>query len=191
MPATNNMRGAGEIVKTIRRTVMALQFSPGQYGSPPDTGLPMFDRVELFDSEQLTEAFRYVLITEQRVCVVVPLDEHYESVITKQKLMVKRMLPVALLISDRVLGSRQEALYGNEDTPGAIRLADLTRPAVTGLVFAPGSDGLPGVLAEPIRCGVMAVRDTEGDLPSRVGMALELECKGGYLETPLPVAPIF
>jgi hypothetical protein len=60
-------------------------------------------------------------------------------------------------------------------------------PAVTGLLL----DNPGGVVGEPKNVSVLAVRETEKDLPSRVTVCIELECRGGYLEAELPTSPIY
>ncbi len=177
-------------MQAIEELVKGVVLPAGQWGSAAGNLLPAFDRVARFDSEQLTEAFRYLLVTEQRVCVIVPLDEEFETVIERQKLVVTRRLPVGLAVSDRVLGDRSAALWGNDETPGTVNLVELALPAVTGLLIA-AAGGKGGVRSEPVRVGVMSVRDTEQELPSRVAMLVELECRGGYLESGLPPGPIF
>lgn len=252
MSASNHRRSTGEVVNAIVALVTALKLA--------DTVTPAFERVELFDSEDLVAAFEFLLITEQRVCVVVPLTEEFPTVFEGLKMTVKRKLPVAILCSDRVLGSRKEALWGapagdvaapggdhygvddlvhyagltpgaryqwtpgdneglissgtvslNEagvfvpdlasaevqgsanmpftgslrdlgiSTPGAMALAELALPAVTGLLLQnPG-----GVICVPERITILTVKDTEKNLPSRITAALEVECRGGWMEARL------
>lgn len=179
MSATSYRRPTTEIIAEIERRMRALKVSadPGAAAA--------FDRVELFDAEDLVEAFRYLLITEQRVCVIVPLTEEFETQIDGLKLVVTRSLPVAVLMSDRVLGSRKAALYGRaagDDGTGAelgaYALLELALPELTGLLLANPN----GVMGEPQSDSVLSVRDTEKNLPNRVCVALELRCRGGRLE---------
>jgi hypothetical protein len=123
MAATSHRAATTTVVNRVKSLVQAVLWGPaGQAAAAA------FDRVELFDCEQLVEAFRYLLVTEQRVCVIVPLDERFETTVEKRKLIVRRTLPVAVLISDRILGNRQQALYGDlavdgtGTTPGAMGL---------------------------------------------------------------------
>lgn len=258
MSASNHRRPTSEIVNAIVAVVTALKLA--------DTVTPAFNRIELFDSEDLVAAFQFLLITEQRVCVVVPLTEEFDNVFSGLKLTVKRRLPLAILCSDKVLGSRKEALWGlpaedpiapdsfelggngnfvatwtglevgarylwtpgaNEigyeggpatldalngaavftaesadaqassapvgvftgslvpvgaSTPGAMALAELVLPLVAGPLLA----NPKGLVCEPQRITILTVKDTEKQLPSRVTVALEVECRGGWLEATLP-----
>jgi len=187
MPATSHRQGVPQIVAAIQTAVGGVKLPDGRWGSVAPNLTPAFERVELFDSEQIVEAFRYLIITEQRVCVIVPMDEQFETITEKQKLLSRRMLQVMLLISDRVHGSRKAALWGDDVTPGALNLMELVLPAITGLVL-PNPDG---VIAEPVSSSVLSVGDTEKDLPSRVTVGLEFHCRGGYLQAGLPAGAIW
>jgi len=171
MSAENHRRKTSEIVGAIVDLLTALESG----------GEAVFGRVELFDSENVVEAFRYLLVTEQKVAVVVPLDEEFETVISGLKLIVKRWLPVAILVSDRVLGKRKEALWGNDETPGAMGLMELALPAVTGLLLPNPA----GVAVEPRSVSIMTIKDTEKEMPMRVTVCLEVECRGGWLQAAL------
>lgn len=172
MSAGNHRRATADVVGAIVAIVAGLVV----VDKPEEK---VFERVELFDSENLVEAFRYLLVTEQRVAVVVPLDEEFESVINGLKLVMKRRLPVAVLVSDRVLGDRKAAIWGNDDTPGAMGLAEKVLPAVTGLLLP----NPMGVVAEPRRVSILSIQEKE--LPMRVTVAVEFECRGGWMEAEL------
>jgi len=177
MSATSYMRGTGEIVEEIVTRMRALML-PAVDGQDP---APAFGRVELFDSENLVEAFRFLLLTEQRVCLVIPLMEGFEPEFQQLKLVVKRTRPVAVLVSDQVMGDRQSALWGNLDTPGAYGLLEAALPELTGLLL-----GAPNkVSAVPRHATAMTVKDTENDLPGRLAVVLEVECRGGRMEARL------
>jgi hypothetical protein len=191
----NNRRATVEIVKAIQTKIQALPLPdpqpvappPGNDPPPPPPQPALFDRVALFDSEDLVEAFRFLLISEQRVCVIVPLDEHLEAPIDGLKLVVKRVLPVAILVSDRVLGDRSASLWGDgQGEFGASALMELVLPAVTGLLIANPN----GVVALPRMISVMNVKESGKNLATRMTMLLELDCRGGWLETRLPAGMV-
>lgn len=165
----------------INALVAAVQGVVWQAGPP---AVPAFERVEFFDVEKLAEAFQFLLITEQRVCVIVPLEERFSSAINSPgKLVVTRELPVVLMISDRVFGDkkRQVALLGDNTTPGAQGLMELTLPSVTGMLLQP-ANGASGIKCIPRSAVVMTVAGKEqAKLPGRLCMAVELECTGGTL----------
>ena len=168
------------------------QFSNVIYAGPlpaPTVGpamLPAFQRIEVFDVESLTDAFRLLTVSEQRVCLIVLLDEQFETLVEGRKLFVTRLQPAALLISDRILGDRVKALWGDAadaTAPGAFALAELALPAVTGQLISAAA-GRGGILAEPKNCYSIFLKDEDRqELPGRAAVSLELTCRGGTLET--------
>ena len=178
-PAVDTRQTTSAIVTALTTAVQSVQYNAAA----------AFERVEFFDAEKLVDAFQYLLITEQRVCVIVPLEERFESVVKQPTLIIKRKLPVLLMISDRVIGSanRKVALLGNANTPGAQGLVDMTIPNVSGLLLSnPG-----GVLCVPVDSTVMTIsQKDQSKLPGRVCIALELECTGGTIQTNVGPAPI-
>lgn len=179
MSATSLRKPTSAIVNALKTVIQAIQL--------PNTFNPAgaaFGRVELFDTENLVEAFQNLLVSEQRVCIIVPLDEKFKTESHNIKLIVARTIPIAILISDRVIGNRSTALWGDDKTPGAFGLTELVLPAVTGQLIANPN----GVRCEPSSTAVMTVRDTEKKLPARVTVCLEVECVGGRLEA--AVSPV-
>jgi hypothetical protein len=179
-PATSFYSTTAAILNALQASVQAVQFTP-----PGGAAQSAFGNVQLFDSENLAEAFQYLMIVEQRVCVIVPLDERIEIIASGQKLMVRRRRPVALLISDRVIGNRKTALWGDDKTPGAMGLMELTLPAVCGQLI----DNPNGVVSEPSQVSMLTVNDVAKKLPGRLAVVLELNCVGGRLEAATNVVP--
>jgi hypothetical protein len=175
---TLHLQPIGTIAAALQTAVKAAQMIA------PFNG-PAFGNVALFDSENLVAAFQYLLIVEQRVCVIVPLEERWENISKQGRLITKRVLPVMLLVSDRDIASRQVALYGDNTTPGAFALRDLVLAAVTGQLISNPS----GVICEPASCCVMSVKDTEQKLPNRITVGLEVNCRGGWIESQLDPGP--
>lgn len=182
-PATYNRQPVTAIVNQLVTNLAALKITIGNAAPTP-----AFARVALFDSENLVAAFQQLLISEQRICLVVVLDEQFKTENRGQVLISTRELPVTLLISDRQLGDRVAALYGNAATPGAYGLMELALPVVTGMLLAPPN----GVTSEPIRNSVLIVKNEKDkqNLPGRSAVALELHCRGGNLQAPLGPQPV-
>jgi hypothetical protein len=174
-PAASFYKSVSAIVAALQTAVQAVQLPEEPYGAGN-----AFGRVEIFDSEDLAAAFQFLTIVDQRVCVIVPLEEKFTRESKNTKLIVHRVLPVALLISDRVLGNRKQALLGdNQTTPGAMGLLALTLPAVTGMLLPNPS----GVVSEPIADYVMVLKNNaDKKLPNRICVCLEMNCRGGRLE---------
>jgi hypothetical protein len=185
-PAISNRQPTTAITAALQAILSALQVTIG-------TNAPVaaFSRVELFDSESLLEAFQLLAISEQRICLVVTLDEHFQTTNRAQTLITTRELPVALLVSDRILGDRTTALYGDDTTPGAWGLLELVLPAVMGMLIAPAPP-LSGVTSEPVNASVLIVKNQKEkqNLPGRAAVALELHCRGGNLQAALGPQPV-
>lgn len=174
--ATNHRRSLPEILAALQAQVEAVQWE----------GQPAFGSVQLFDVTSLEQAFQELIASQQRVCFIVPDDEAFEPKLQAGKLLITRRLPVALLISDRVLGSRQKALYGDGlNTPGAFALAELCLAAVTGQLL----DKPNGVQCVPKTSAVLHLDNPTASLPGRSCVELDLECTGGTLEATLALGP--
>lgn len=174
--ATNNRRSVPEILAALKTQIEGLQWD----------GAAAFGSVKLFDVASLETAFKELLESQQRVCFLVPDDEVFETKLRGRYLMLTRRLPVALLISDRVLGNRQKALYGDgTTTPGSFALAELILAAVTGQLL----DNPAGVVCVPKTSAVLQLENSTTKLPGRSCVELDLECTGGTLETALSIGP--
>jgi hypothetical protein len=177
------MYGKAAIAEAIREQLDALTLDVND----PSTGnpLPAFERIELFDVESLTDAFRLLIISEQRVCIILMLDEQLTTEIQEQKVVTTRMQPVALLISDRRLGDRVKALWGDpadNTIPGAFALEELVLPAVTGQILN-SADGKAKVISIPAAINSIFLKDEDKqELPGRAAVMLELHCNGGTLQ---------
>lgn len=172
-PGTPHFNSGNAILTALKTAVEAVQL-PGDLSG----GGNALQSVKIFDSENLADAFQYLLITEQRVCVIVPLNASWSEETKNTKLIVRRIFPVALLISDRVFGNRQTALLGDDSTPGALALKDLVLPAITGQLIPNPA----GVICAPQQESVLTVSDTEKKLPNRITVLIEAVCRGGWIE---------
>jgi hypothetical protein len=195
--ATDTMYSNAEIAAALQAQLAALLLTvedpenPGQLlaiGDPqnPGTALKAFDRIELFDVESLTDAFRLLIISEQRVCVIIMLDEQLTTQISEQKILTTRMVPIALLISDRNLGDRVKALWGDPLDPtvqGAFALEKLARAAVVGqLLDSDSARGKTKVISLAASVNSIFLKDEDKkELPGRAAVMLELNVSGGTL----------
>ena len=182
-PAIYNRQPTTAIVAALKTILSALQVTIGN-----NAPVAAFSRVELFDNASLLEAFQLLSLSEQRVCLVVTLDETFHTENRGQILISTRTLPVTLLISDQILGNRTTALYGDATPPGAFGLMEIVLPAVTGMLLAPPN----GVTSEPVNASVLIVKNQKEkqNLPGRAAVALELHCRGGNLQAALGPQPV-
>jgi hypothetical protein len=193
-PAIDTTYSKAQIAAALMAQLQALPLTKDNPDDPstplpildPKTNAPLlaFGRVDLFDVESLTDAFRQLIISERRVCIIVMLTEQLTTEIQEQKILITRKQPVALLISDRRLGDRQKALWGDPadpTIPGAFALEKLTRPAVTGQLLD-SANGKQKVICLPTMADSIFLKDEDKkELPGRAAVMLELECSGGTL----------
>ena len=180
MPSTNNRRSVTEILSALKSALESAQWTPA--GGGP---VAAFQKVKLFDLAQLADAFSELLVSEQRVCLLVPDAEKFESALQgNTRLLIKRTLPVALLLSDRVVGDRQQALHGAEASGGSVAVAgafplqEIALAAVTGQLLP----NPKGVVCRPVTATVLDVQDTKRKMPGRACIELDVECTGGTLD---------
>lgn len=176
-PATGHFASTTAIASAMKAQLQTVKL-------PDNTAA--FQRVELFDSENLVEAFAMLLMSEQRIAIVVPLTARWEAESQQRKLLSRRVQPIAVLVSDRVIGTRQVALYGNDKNQGAFALAALAVPFLTGQLLPNPA----GVISLPTSESVLNLkREDKQNLPGRSAVVLEFDCKGGWIEAPLGIGP--
>jgi len=177
-PATGHFASTAAIAAALQAQLQTVQL--------PANGGTAFQRVELFDSENLIEAFQVLLLSQQTIAIVVPLASHWQEELSQRKVLCRRVQPVAVLISDRVLGNRTAALFGSASNTGAFNLSALAVPAITGQLLPNPS----GVICVPTGESSLVLKQADKtNLPGRAVVALEVDCKGGWIEAALNTGP--
>ncbi|MBX3747330.1 MAG: hypothetical protein KF833_18630 [Verrucomicrobiae bacterium] len=173
------MRPTSEILAALVSRLEAVQWNAS----------PAFHAVHRYDSNRLSEAFQeLILAPHPRLALVVWTGERWEIDPASTLRRARRATLVTLVLSDRVLGSREDAAtWGDATTPGVIRLKDLVIPAVTGRILANpnGIDCFPGAI-EPLPI-LTEGAETGSAAMGRVALTIDLECHGGAIDpTPSP-----
>ena len=93
-----------------------------------------FASVQVYAHENLVGAMSDLLVFEDRACFIVPTSNRYTNQREGRVLTSQRETEFVLLITDRVYGGKfdAEALLGNTETPGIVRLQELVVTALTG-----------------------------------------------------------
>ncbi len=171
------MRTTTEIIDALVAKLQALQWTPGS--GPAE---PAFQAVKRFDSTDLAAAFAELLVSQQRVALVVHTGDRFDDAGTGAgQVAVRRVTEVSLVLSDRVLGKRQAAIWGTATNPGCLPLKDLALTAVGGpLIAAPGA-----VDCVPVHAERLTVEDLKSKQPGREACLLDLECVDTHAE-PFP-----
>jgi hypothetical protein len=185
-PAADYMYSSAEIAAAVKAQMDALMLDAEDPKGPGNL-LKAFERVELFDVQDLTDAFRIALISEQRVCVIVVLAQQFTPQIEEQKIVISRLQPIGLIISDRLLGDRVKALFGDPldaTVPGSFALAQLAMTALTGkLLPSDLGTGKTKVISTPANVDSIFLKDEDKqELPGRSAVMLEINCIGGTVE---------
>lgn len=177
-PAASHFVSTAAIAQALQAQLQGVQL--------PNNAGAAFQRVELFDGLNPIEAFQVLLVSQQTIAIVVPLTERWETEFSQRKVLSRRVQEMAIIISDRVLGSRPAALYGSANNQGAYNLAALALPYVIGQLLPNPS----GVIAVPGQNSIWHVSDKDKpSIPGRAGVVMEIDCKGGWIEAPLNIGP--
>lgn len=177
MSAENHLRPSKDALDALVNLIRVLEWH--------DT--PAFKRVELFDDLDLMAAFKQLLITESRVCLVIYSTEQFETARHDRQLIIHRKHELYVVFTDRVIGKRTDALLGTLTNPGLLALRDLILPAITGLLCPqPG-----GIVCTPTNGSLLAVEDNERKLPGRLAYLLEVELQGGWLTADIGRSPVW
>ena len=188
MSATNNRRSVSEILAALSAALVAAQWTP--VDNQP--AIPVFQSVKLFDLANLATAFQELTVADQRVCFIIADSEHFADKFSnagdqgvQRQMLFTRRLPVALLMSDRVIGDRTTALYGGMNGTvkilGAEGMKEIALTAVTGQLIANPN----GIVCRPTSSAAVDVKDMRTKLPGRACVELDLECTGGTVAADL------
>lgn len=179
------MRDSVAILNRFKELLTPLTWTPS--GGEPQ---PAFQRVELFGSSDLVEAFKELLLSQERIALVVYMGSDYETKKSSaEQTTTSRKLSVMVIVSDRVMGSAQKARFGSDvepKNPGCLTLKDLIVEPLTGRIL-----GNPdGVESSPINDDLIEVEDLKSKQPGRVGCVIEFEIKGGQIVKTTPPSTI-
>lgn len=125
--------------------ITALQL-PASFGED----VAAFDKVRVFDLQDLAKAFEELFVYANRVAFVALEGVTHQNTVTGRTLTTERSLNIKVLFSDRRFSDRQKALIGDDTTPGALLLEKLLVDHLagelpSGAVVLPGSGQLIGL----------------------------------------------
>jgi hypothetical protein len=188
MSAESTRRSVGEILAAVKAALVAAQWTP-----PDSDPTAAFQDVKLFDVADLVAAFEELMASKQRVAFIIADSEQFQTATDGLKVIMTRRQPVAILISDRVIGNRVTALYGdltaNPPVLGAEGLKEIALAAITGELIA-AADGMEAVHCTPIESEAGRSEDVKKKTPGRSYVELDMICTGGTLEADLTSVPM-
>lgn len=95
---------------------------------PTLSGAKLFERVDFHENRNLGDALRDLVITKQRVCLIVPQGEAFETSRDGSSVKILRQFAFDLLIADRAwTKGGHDAVFGGASNIGVMKMAALTR----------------------------------------------------------------
>lgn len=171
------LRPTREIVNETVTRLAALKLANGDKA---------FEVVERFAETNIVEALQKLVLNRSRGAFVV-FDRHaWEAERNGTQARYRRTTAIAVLFTDRVVGDYDEALYGNDKTPGAILLSELAVPALSGLLLPNPA----GVELVPTSEDPAIVEIDQKKLPGRAVVSASFEARGGWMSRPLGISPV-
>ena len=187
-----NLANSSTTIPTTRTLLDALR---ARLAALTWNGEPAFASINLYDLRDIAAALRELVVSQDRICLVVYEGETFATQRQGRNLHIKQVVKVTLFMSDQNLGDRQAAFYGADGTPGVIALKDLivglaplsngtVQPAVLGLL-------LPNSVVTPVGSEPFVLSDsTREELAGRGAWATQLEITSGMLSVDTGLAPV-
>jgi hypothetical protein len=164
------VRSTTDILAAIESRLTALQWTPSDAPAQP-----AFGAVHRYDTTRLEEAFEELTISKVRVAVAVYTGATWEREWQGSAVKAVRVTSITVLVSDRALGKRAQALEGGAGNPGVHLLRELVSANLVGRLI----DAPEAIDVLPVSEDLLEIR--KESLPGRVVGAVELECRGGWL----------
>lgn len=121
-----------------------------------DDATKLFDAVELFHTPEMGSAIKRLLITQSRICIIVPSGDDYESIAAGDYVQTTAKLEFDLLIADRVYSTFKNtgAIFGGDSNQGVVPMKDRVLAKIHGHAL-----GLTGVALVPLAGSFATVKD--------------------------------
>jgi hypothetical protein len=158
---------------------------------------PAFGRVVRFDQPDLAVAIAELQTMADRLCLMVYEGDRYETLHEGRHLHVRRTALVGLLMADRQVANRAEAVFGGPGLPGVVVLKDLVLGLQTGPTQPDGTSPrpvvgrlLPGVYVRPVSATPLTPEGHPDAWVGRGAWLVRLELVGGQLDFDLGQQPM-
>lgn len=172
----NSTMNYGEVLDVLRVALSAIQI----------WGKPAFEQVKIYDLLDLKKALEELLVTKNRVCLLIPGGEEWDRNIHGAQLICHQTRQVTLLMADRNYTDRLKAMLGDLQTPGVFTLSAHVLPAVCGRLAD------RSFVVEPDNGELFALEgDDRANNPGRICWRQELAIKGGTMQFNLGQPPIY
>jgi len=167
------------IVDAVVRALEAMRYTPDSGGGAQ----PLFGEVKRYSSTDIEAAFRALLVSSQRAAVVVFSGSEFSELLVGTGRRSARTTKLSIVVTDRVVGQGDAAVFGSDDTPGACGLADAVCEELIGRVIA-NPDGVD-LVPRSVDTALLA-DDSKKTLKARSVCVIEFDAHGGTVASPLP-----
>jgi hypothetical protein len=159
----------------------------GRHYSQPDPSTPavlsqsgsdpkLFERVEISSQQDLETSIKRLRVSQDRVCLIVPVHNDYRNVLKGNSLSSQRSTAFMLLITDRDVTSGVGTMAPNTFSPGLLALQDMSVKALTENSVQIIDAGQKFVVAfEPMAGSPMRLEWEEGEKDARKGVVFGRE----------------
>lgn len=132
-----------ELLAKVKTRLAALTSAPG---------VLLFDKVEFYAHINIVSALEDLRIFKQRVCLIVPSGDSYESENAGTDLRTVAYRDFVLLFADRDYGRRQDASSGDAQRVGVVGITNIIESDLLGanLDYAPRLIHLHPVEGSPV-----------------------------------------
>lgn len=132
-----------ELLAKVKTRLAALNSAPATL---------LFEKVEFYAHSDLVAALEDLRIFKQRVCLIVPSADSYESQNSGTEIQTEADREFVLLFADRDYGRRQDASSGDAQRVGVIGMKDIIEGDLLGanLDYNPRLLRLRPVAGEPV-----------------------------------------
>lgn len=158
------------VLKELSEALKALSFSEGDFA-----GEKVFNSVDSYDVPRIEQALTDLLNFDDRVCLIIPISEDYQSRQKNSSFFTVREGRFLLLISDRDYTPGKPSFYGSETHPGVLQMKEAVINALHG-----ESLDLHQVVITPLGGESIRVSESEKNISnSREGYRLILKISMG------------
>jgi len=147
---------------------------------PTISGERLFERVDYHENKKLREALTDLVISKQRVCIIVPGGDSYSNERQGRVIFSRRVSTLDLLIADRAwTKGGHEAVFGGSKNLGVLKMKDV----VVAHLAAHPQLGLAYVALTPEEGNQIEIADDQvKDVPGRECYVVSYSTPTGEIE---------
>jgi len=155
-PVTNKFIRTLALLNALKTFIAALKWD--------DNATTLFENVQIYPTTDLMQAIDDTRAFDSRLCFIVPVSDHYETIQEGREFSIKCERDFILLVSDQDFAQTQPALIGDGTTAvlGIVNIKDCLEEQLTGqnLGFDPRLIRLRPAEGEPMK--VIKAGDARG-----------------------------